>query len=464
MAAKTKQESVFFCNNCGYESKKWLGQCPSCKSWGTFSEEPIIKNVSASRTAAAGTGRRTIKPVPISNINADAEERIATGFEEFERVLGGGIVPGSLVLIGGDPGIGKSTLLLQAAANVAASGKNVIYISGEESLRQIKLRADRVGKISDELRFAAETDIDNIIEMLETEHPDLCIIDSVQTMHTEDAQSVPGSVTQVRECTQRMMICAKANNIAAFLVGHVTKEGTVAGPRVLEHIVDTVIYFESGDQFGYRLLRSAKNRFGATNEVGVFEMSEEGLKEVKNPSEYLLEGRPVNATGAAVTCLSEGSRAMLLEVQGLVAETQFNLARRQANGMDYNRLSMLIAVLSKRAGLNLGNMDAYVNIAGGMRVTQPSVDLAVCAALISAFKNKVIPGDTVIFGEVGLSGEVRAVPQAYDRVREAVKLGFRRVIMPDINLNGLKKSGKDITALQAEIIGVRFISELFAVL
>ena len=464
MAAKTKQESVFFCSSCGYESKKWMGQCPSCKSWGTFSEEPVMKSVSASRDAAGGRGRRSIKPVPISDISAEAEERIATGFEEFERVLGGGIVPGSMVLIGGDPGIGKSTLLLQTAANVAAAGRKVIYISGEESLRQIKLRADRIGQVSDELRFAAETDIDSIIEMLEAERPDLCVIDSVQTMHTEDAQSVPGSVTQVRECTQRMMICAKTCGIAAFLVGHVTKEGTVAGPRVLEHIVDTVIYFESGDQFGYRILRSAKNRFGATNEVGVFEMGEEGLKEVRNPSEYLLEGRPLNATGAAVTCLAEGSRAMLLEVQGLVAETQYNLARRQANGMDYNRLSMLIAVLAKRAGLNLGSMDAYVNIAGGIRVTEPSADLAVCAALISAFKNKAIPADTVIFGEVGLSGEVRAVPQAYERVREAVKLGFKHVILPDINVRGLKKSGKDIEALGAEVSGVRFISELFAVL
>ena len=441
-----------------------MGQCPACKSWGTFSEEPVTKSMSSSREASGKNGRRSIKPVPISEISADVEERIPTGFGEFERVLGGGIVPGSLVLIGGDPGIGKSTLLLQAAANVAASGKHVIYISGEESLRQIKLRADRIGHITDELTFAADTDIDSIIEMLEAEKPDLCVIDSVQTMHTEDAQSVPGSVTQVRECTQRMMICAKTNGIAAFLVGHVTKEGTVAGPRVLEHIVDTVIYFESGDQFGYRILRSAKNRFGATNEVGVFEMGEEGLKEVKNPSEYLLEGRPVNATGAAVTCLAEGSRALLLEVQGLVAETQFNLARRQANGMDYNRLSMLIAVLSKRAGLNLANMDAYINVAGGIRVTEPSVDLAVCAALISAFKNKAIPGDTVIFGEVGLSGEVRAVPQAYDRVREAVKLGFSRVIMPEINIKGLKRSGKDVSSLNADVIGVKFISELFAVL
>ncbi len=422
-----------------------------------------MRAVSSSRDNTAHRGA-ALKPVPISEISADAEERIETGFNEFERVLGGGIVPGSLVLIGGDPGIGKSTLLLQTAAKVAASGSKVIYVSGEESLRQIKLRADRVGAMPDNLRFAADTDIDRITSMLETEQPKLCIIDSIQTMRTEDAQSVPGSVTQVRECTQRMMICAKTNGIAAFLVGHVTKEGTVAGPRVLEHIVDTVIYFESGDQFGYRILRSAKNRFGATNEVGVFEMSEEGLKEVLNPSEYLLEGRPVNATGAAVTCLIEGSRAMLLEVQGLVAETQYNLARRQANGMDYNRLSMLIAVLSKRARLELNCMDAYVNIAGGLRVTQPAVDLAVCAALISAFKNTVIPGDTVIFGEVGLSGEVRAVPQAAERIKEAAKLGFKRVIMPEINVSGIRKAGIDTSRVGIEIVGVKYISELFALL
>ena len=463
MATKGKQETFFYCNNCGFESKKWLGQCPSCKAWGAFAEEPVMRAVSSSRDNTAHRGA-ALKPVPISEISADAEERIETGFNEFERVLGGGIVPGSLVLIGGDPGIGKSTLLLQTAAKVAASGSKVIYVSGEESLRQIKLRADRVGAMPDNLRFAADTDIDRITSMLETEQPKLCIIDSIQTMRTEDAQSVPGSVTQVRECTQRMMICAKTNGIAAFLVGHVTKEGTVAGPRVLEHIVDTVIYFESGDQFGYRILRSAKNRFGATNEVGVFEMSEEGLKEVLNPSEYLLEGRPVNATGAAVTCLIEGSRAMLLEVQGLVAETQYNLARRQANGMDYNRLSMLIAVLSKRARLELNCMDAYVNIAGGLRVTQPAVDLAVCAALISAFKNTVIPGDTVIFGEVGLSGEVRAVPQAAERIKEAAKLGFKRVIMPEINVSGIRKAGIDTSKLGIEIVGVKYISELFALL
>lgn len=456
MALKSKSESVFFCSSCGYESKKWMGQCPACGEWNTFSEETVVRASSKASVGAASRGN--VKAVSLSEIQSDEEIRMDTGFTELSRVLGGGIVPGSLILVGGDPGIGKSTLLLQTAANMAAAGKKVIYISGEESLRQIKLRADRVGSISDGLKFMSETNIDLITEVLEREKPDLAVIDSIQTMYTGEAQSVPGSVTQVRECAQRMMMCAKTNEIACFLVGHVTKEGTVAGPRVLEHIVDTVLQFESGDQFGYRLLRSAKNRFGSTNEIGVFEMSLEGLKEVKNPSEYLLEGRPKNATGAVVTCLIEGSRPMLMEVQGLAAETQYGLARRQANGLDYNRFTMLLAVLSKRCGLNLSNMDAYVNIAGGMKVTQPSADLAVVASVISSFKNIAVAEDTVIFGEVGLSGEVRSVPQVNERVREAVKLGFKRVILPKVNLKGLKSYDG------IELCGINFISELFALL
>ena len=456
MALKSKSESVFFCSSCGYESKKWMGQCPACGEWNTFSEETVVR---ASSKASVGTAARgNIKAVSLSEIQSDEEIRMDTGFTELSRVLGGGIVPGSLILVGGDPGIGKSTLLLQTAANMAAAGKKVIYISGEESLRQIKRRADRVGSISDGLKFMSETNIDLITEVLEREKPDLAVIDSIQTMYTGEAQSVPGSVTQVRECAQRMMMCAKTNEIACFLVGHVTKEGTVAGPRVLEHIVDTVLQFESGDQFGYRLLRSAKNRFGSTNEIGVFEMSSEGLKEVKNPSEYLLEGRPKNATGAVVTCLIEGSRPMLMEVQGLAAETQYGLARRQANGIDYNRFTMLLAVLSKRCGLNLSNMDAYVNIAGGMKVTQPSADLAVVASVISSFKNIAVAEDTVIFGEVGLSGEVRSVPKVNERIREAVKLGFKRVILPKVNLKGLKNYDG------IELCGINFISELFGLL
>ncbi len=459
MAGKSKEETVFFCTECGYESRKWMGQCPSCRSWSTFSEEPVTRIRASGRQGGSSAARAAaeIMPVRMDDISTEPEERISTGFDEFSRVLGGGIVPGSLILVGGDPGVGKSTLLLQTAAKVAEK-HSVIYISGEESLKQIRLRARRIGEMGGDLRFVAETDIDRIISMLEKEKPDLCVIDSIQTMSTADSQSVPGSVSQVRECSQRMMICAKQNNIATFLVGHVTKEGTVAGPRVLEHIVDTVLYFESGEQFGYRVLRSAKNRFGSTNEIGVFEMSGEGLKEVLNPSEYLLEGRFKNATGAVVTCLIEGSRAMLMEVQGLAADTQYGIARRQANGMDYNRMVMLLAVLQKRAGVNIGQMDVYVNIAGGMKITQPSADLAVILAVMSSLRNVPVPEDTVVFGEVGLSGEVRSVPQASDRIREAERLGFRRVIMPAVSLKGMERPR------QIETIGISFISEMFALL
>ena len=459
MAGKNKEETVFFCTECGYESRKWMGQCPSCRSWSTFSEEPVTRIRAAGRQGGSSAARAAaeIMPVRMDDISTEPEERISTGFDEFSRVLGGGIVPGSLILVGGDPGVGKSTLLLQTAAKVAEK-HSVIYISGEESLKQIRLRARRIGEMGGDLRFVAETDIDRIISMLEKEKPDLCVIDSIQTMSTADSQSVPGSVSQVRECSQRMMVCAKQNNIATFLVGHVTKEGTVAGPRVLEHIVDTVLYFESGEQFGYRVLRSAKNRFGSTNEIGVFEMSGEGLKEVLNPSEYLLEGRFKNATGAVVTCLIEGSRAMLMEVQGLAADTQYGIARRQANGMDYNRMVMLLAVLQKRAGVNIGQMDVYVNIAGGMKITQPSADLAVILAVMSSLRNVPVPEDTVVFGEVGLSGEVRSVPQALDRIREAERLGFRRVIMPAVSLKGMERPR------QIETIGISFIGEMFALL
>ena len=459
MAGKSKEETVFFCTECGYESRKWMGQCPSCRSWSTFSEEPVTRIRASGRQGGSSAARAAaeIMPVRMDDISTEPEERISTGFDEFSRVLGGGIVPGSLILVGGDPGVGKSTLLLQTAAKVAEK-HSVIYISGEESLKQIRLRARRIGEMGEDLRFVAETDIDRIISMLEKEKPDLCVIDSIQTMSTADSQSVPGSVSQVRECSQRMMICAKQNNIATFLVGHVTKEGTVAGPRVLEHIVDTVLYFESGEQFGYRVLRSAKNRFGSTNEIGVFEMSGEGLKEVLNPSEYLLEGRFKNATGAVVTCLIEGSLAMLMEVQGLAADTQYGIARRQANGMDYNRMVMLLAVLQKRAGVNIGQMDVYVNIAGGMKITQPSADLAVILAVMSSLRNVPVPEDTVVFGEVGLSGEVRSVPQASDRISEAERLGFRRVIMPAVSLKGMERPR------QIETIGISFISEMFALL
>lgn len=448
---------MFFCKNCGYESPKWMGQCPGCREWNTFSEEPVVKIQKKSGGARATA---PLRPLHLSEIVTEDEERFDPGFEEFKRVLGGGIVPGSLVLVGGDPGIGKSTLLLQTSVFVSQAGRKVLYISGEESLRQIKLRAGRTGGSEENLTFLSAINIDEITDVMAREKPDLCIIDSIQTMYSEDVQSTAGSVTQVRECAQKLMVTAKTENIACFIVGHVTKEGTVAGPRVLEHIVDTVLYFESGDNGAYRILRSAKNRFGSTNEIGVFEMADKGLREVPNPSEYMLSGRPENATGACVTCLLEGTRPMLLEVQGLVTETQFNLARRQALGLDYMRLNLLLAVLEKRGGIHIGGYDAYINVAGGMKINEPACDLSVIAAILSSYRNKVIPSDTVIFGEVGLSGEVRAVPMAKERVKEAVKLGFRRIIIPSLNLKTVGMNEfPDI-----EIEGVKYISELFAIL
>ena len=419
------------------------------------------KKTSGRKNGRTGSGPEGRRPVLLKEIDAEKDPRFDTGFSEFSRVLGGGVVPGSLVLVGGDPGIGKSTLLLQLALNLADAGKKVLYISGEESLRQIRLRADRIGQTEGPLSFLSETNMGRITELLEEEKPELAVIDSIQTMYSDEAQSAPGSVTQVRECAQALMVCAKENNIATFLVGHVTKEGTVAGPRVLEHIVDTVLYFESGDGGAYRILRSAKNRFGSTNEIGVFEMASSGLREVLNPSELMLAGRPREASGAVVTCLMEGTRPMLMEVQGLVTETSFGMPRRQASGMDYNRMNLLLAVLEKRLGLQMNRYDAYVNITGGMRVAEPALDLAVLTAIISSLRNIVVPEDTIVFGEVGLSGEVRAVPQAEERIREAEKLGFRRVILPAYNVKRLSGEGY---SPEAELLGVRSLTELIRLL
>jgi len=456
-AAKTNM--VFFCTECGYESKKWMGQCPGCKNWNTFSEEPSVPK-SRSHTSSGSHSFSLSEPVHLNDIASEGEERIPLSMDEFDRVLGGGIVPGSVILTGGEPGIGKSTLLLQTALDLADHGRRILYVSGEESLRQIKLRADRIGTTSGDLRFLSSINIDSIVELLEKEKPDLCIIDSIQTMMSDDVPSAAGSVTQVKECAQKLTLCAKANGISVFLVGHVTKDGTVAGPRILEHMVDTVLYFESSVQNSYRMLRSAKNRFGSTNEVGIFEMTGQGLTEVRNPSEFMLEGRPENASGSVVTCLFEGTRPMLLEVQGLVTETVFNIARRQALGLDYNRLSLLLAVLEKRGGLRIGGCDAYVNIAGGMKVTEPAADLAVIASVISSYRNKIIPSDMLVFGEVGLSGEVRGVSQAYERIKEAAKLGFHQVILPQANIRTLPKQlPEDI-----KITGIRYITELFSII
>ena len=435
-----------------------MGQCPGCKAWNTFAEAPDVPKMKGiARTSARKFDK---KPIRLSEIDTNEDERFSSGYGEFDRVLGGGIVPGSLILVGGDPGIGKSTLLLQTSIKTAESGKKVLYISGEESLAQIRLRAERIEKTDKDLRFLSEISVSEICSLLEQEKPDLCIIDSIQTMYCDDVQGSAGSVSQVRECAQRFMYAAKSLDITIFIVGHVTKEGLVAGPRVLEHIVDTVLYFESAESGAYRILRSVKNRFGSTNEIGVFEMTSSGLREVLNPSEYMLEGRPEMATGAVVTCLMEGTRPILVEVQGLVTETQFNLPRRQASGMDYNRLTLLMAVLEKRLGIRCSSLDAYLNIAGGIKASEPAADLAAAAAILSSYRNKVIPSDVVIFGEVGLSGEVRSVSQTSDRIKEAVKLGFQHVICPETSLRGSKKDAFD----NIDVSGIRNLSELIALI
>lgn len=440
--AKAKA-TAFFCKECGFESSKWMGQCPACKQWNTMVEEPVAKalpsmKASSKRGASPSAGRGKAVPSLLSEISVDEQDRMKTGFEELDRVLGSGVVAGSLVLVGGDPGIGKSTLLLQVCRNLAADGKQILYISGEESLKQIKLRADRIGPVQGELRFLCETDLEVIQEVIQERRPHVVVIDSIQTMYREDISSAPGSVSQVRESTNVLMQLAKGLGIAIFLVGHVTKEGVVAGPRVLEHMVDTVLYFEGERTAAYRILRGVKNRFGSTNEIGVFEMREEGLCEVKNPSEFLLSGRPEDASGAVVACLMEGTRSILLEVQALVTESNFGMARRTAAGADYNRINLLMAVLEKRCRYDLGRFDAYVNVAGGLKMNEPAMDLAIILALISSYKDKPVDPTTVIFGEVGLAGEVRAVSMAEQRVREAKKLGFSTCVLPKLCLAKMK--------------------------
>ena len=374
----TKIKSVFFCQSCGYESSKWMGQCPGCKAWNTFVEETVkpAAKATVNKSAAVVTGEYKA-PVTLAEIVMKDEERSDTHIQELNRVLGGGLVQGSLILVGGDPGIGKSTLLLQVAGNLSGDKKDILYISGEESLRQIKLRATRIGDFSDSLKFMCETNLANIEEAITRTKPEVVIIDSIQTMYSESVTSAPGSVSQVRESTAVLLRIAKSMNVTVFIVGHVTKEGQVAGPRVLEHMVDTVLYFEGDRHASYRILRAVKNRFGSTNEIGVFEMQEKGLVEVSNPSEFMLDGRPVNASGSIVTCSVEGTRPILIEVQALVTHTNFGFPRRQANGTDYNRVNLLMAVLEKRVGLQLGDFDAYVNLAGGMKVAEPSLDLGI---------------------------------------------------------------------------------------
>lgn len=425
MATKTKE--VFFCKECGYESGKWFGNCPSCHQFNTCSEAPVEKKP-AGRMSLRKTESVRQTPKPFSQINFEKQERVLTGVSELDRVLGGGIVPGSLILVGGDPGIGKSTLLLQMCRDLG--DHDVLYVSGEESAEQTKLRADRLGKFSDRILFLAETNLGAIEEHIQEIKPEMVVIDSIQTMYREEIESAPGSVSQVRETTASFLRLAKDCGITIFIIGHVTKEGTVAGPRVLEHMVDTVLYFEGDNSATYRILRAVKNRFGSTNEIGVFEMTGSGLREVLNPSEFMLEGRPVDEPGSVVTAVMEGTRPILLEVQALVSQTNYQMARRTAAGADYNRVNLLMAVMEKRLGIQLAGCDAYVNVAGGMKVNEPALDLAIILALYSSYRNRPIDSFAVAFGEVGLIGEVRSVPMITQRVNEALKMGCRRIIIP----------------------------------
>lgn len=453
--AKSKT-SVFFCQNCGFESSKWAGQCPACKEWNTFVEEVI--NRPTGRTASVRKTVSEVKTSTIASIASKSEERVKTGMEEFDRVLGGGIVRGSMVLVGGDPGIGKSTLLLQLCRNLSRSKIRLLYISGEESLQQIRLRAERMGDFGDSLELLCETALDVISGVIERQKPDIVIIDSIQTMYSETVSSAPGSISQVREATAVLMQLAKGQGVTVFVVGHVTKEGTVAGPRVLEHMVDTVLYFEGDRYASYRILRAVKNRFGSTNEIGVFEMRREGLAEVRNPSEYMLAGRPGGASGSVVICSIEGTRPILVELQALVTRSSFGMPRRTAAGCDTNRLNLLLAVLEKRLGLNLSSYDAYVNIAGGLKMNEPAIDLGIVLAVISSYRERPIDDSVLVFGEVGLAGEVRAVSMAEARVAEAKKLGFKECILPkvsvteELNSYGITLRGVSSAAEAADLV------------
>lgn len=451
--AKGKTATIFFCQSCGYESAKWMGQCPGCREWNTFVEETVnkteLKNTGVQRKQS---GNRT-EPSVLSEITIVEEDKILTGMDELDRVLGGGIVQGSLTLVGGDPGIGKSTLLLQVCRNLSQAGRKVLYISGEESQVQIKMRADRIGSFTPNMLLLCETSLDTISEVIRQKKPEMVVIDSIQTMYNDAVSAAPGSVSQVRESTGILLQLAKGLGVSVFIVGHVTKEGTVAGPRVLEHMVDTVLYFEGDRHASYRILRGVKNRFGSTNEIGVFEMREQGLVEVQNPSEYMLNGRPENASGSVVACTMEGTRPLLIEIQALVCHSNFGIPRRQTTGTDFNRVNLLMAVLEKRSGVQLSGCDAYVNITGGMKILEPAIDLGIVLSILSSFRNKAFSPKLVAFGEVGLSGEVRAVSMAKQRVAEAEKLGFETCILPYVCAEDCKKNSR------IKILGVRNVQE-----
>ncbi|WP_105980626.1 DNA repair protein RadA [Bacillus paralicheniformis] len=449
--AKTKTK--FICHSCGYESAKWMGKCPGCGTWNTMVEETIKKPAANRRTAFSHSVQTVQKPSPLTSIETTEEPRIKTKLGEFNRVLGNGIVKGSLVLIGGDPGIGKSTLLLQVSAQLADSKENVLYISGEESVKQTKLRADRLGINSPTLHVLSETDMEYITSSIEEMNPSFVVVDSIQTVYQSDITSAPGSVSQVRECTAELMRIAKTKGIPIFIVGHVTKEGSIAGPRLLEHMVDTVLYFEGERHHTFRILRAVKNRFGSTNEMGIFEMREEGLTEVLNPSEIFLEERSAGAAGSSVVASMEGTRPVLVEIQALISPTSFGNPRRMATGIDHNRVSLLIAVLEKRVGLLLQNQDAYLKVAGGVKLDEPAIDLAVAVSIASSFRDTPPHPTDCFIGEVGLTGEVRRVSRIEQRVQEAAKLGFKRMIIPSANVEGWTKP-KGI-----EVVGVENVAE-----
>lgn len=450
-----KSKSLYICSECGYESAKWYGKCPGCGEWNTMNEQVVSVSAGSSK-AKRSSGAYAAKVMRLNEISGDIERRISTGVSEFDRVLGGGIVEGSLVLISGDPGIGKSTILLQICEYLGKS-RNILYVSGEESASQIKLRAGRLGVTTENLGLLAETDIGVIVETIKTNKPDVVIIDSIQTMVYDEISSTAGSITQVRECTNILMHLAKSLEIPILVVGHVNKDGAIAGPKVLEHIVDTVLYFEGERNYSYRILRGVKNRFGSTNEIGVFEMKQNGLQEVENPSLLMLSGRPKNVSGTCVACVMEGSRPILAEVQGLVTATGFGTPRRMSTGFDYNRMAMILAVLEKRAGYYFNSMDTYINVIGGLRLDEPAADLTVAMALVSSLKDIVVKDDIIAFGEIGLAGEIRAVNNCEQRISESVRLGFDKCIIPFHNYKGLSKNVK----VSADIVPVRSVREAF---
>ena len=453
----TKSKTVYICSNCGYETAKWAGKCPDCGEWNTM-EETVRASAAAPKFSAAARPASALltRPLTIQEIDSDDEERYHTGLSELDRVLGGGLVKGSLVLISGDPGIGKSTILLQICEYLGQNHR-ILYVSGEESARQIKLRAARLGVSSPNLRILSETDVQLVIEHIRAEKPDIVMVDSIQTMNFTDLNSSPGSVTQVRECTNAIMRCSKALDIPAILVGHVNKDGAIAGPKVLEHIVDAVLYFEGDRQMTYRILRAVKNRYGSTNEIGVFDMGEAGLRQIENPSQAMLSGRPKNASGTCVTAVMEGTRPLLAEIQGLATTSGFGTPRRMSTGFDYGRMALILAVLEKRAGFYFSNLDAYLNVVGGLRIDEPAVDLAVAMALVSSLKDMPIRDDTVVFGEIGLAGELRSVSHIEARVSEAFRLGFTRCVLPYHSVKNMDRKRFE----GMELLGVRNVREAF---